>query len=278
MVSESNSSLTVSKQLKLLGLSSSSYYYKKHKRPELDSEAELKSDIQSLYAEQAAGYRVIHARLRQQGHLVGVKVVRRLMAELRLRGPYPKRNLSKACHEHKKYPYLLRGVEITHINHVWATDITYIKLEKGTAYLLAIIDIFSRKILSWRVSNTLATDFCLDALHEAFALYGKPEIFNTDQGSQFTSDEFTSALLDKEVKISMDGKGRALDNIYIERFWRTIKYDYLFRNECRTMPALKSGVQWFINYYNQRRPHQSLNNRTPDAVYFESLWQLLSSD
>ena len=179
------------------------------------------------------------------------------MKELKLRGPYPKRNLRKQCQEHKKYPYLLRDLKVLHINKVWSTDITYIKLHRGTAYLVAIIDLYSRKILSWRISNTLSTIFCVEALNEDLDKFGEPEIFNTDQGCQFTSEEFTKVLLDKQILISMDGKGRALDNIFIERFWRTIKYDFIFYNDFGTIPLLSKGVAWFIDYYNQRRPHLS---------------------
>lgn len=276
MIEPQSKKLVISRQLELISLSHSSYYYKSHAKPEKPDDAPIKAVIQDIYTEQPVGYRVMHARVQQHGYLIGEKVVRRLMREQNLYGPYPKRNLSKACHEHKKYPYLLRDLEITHINQVWATDITYINLDKGTAYLLAVIDLYSRKILSWRISNTLSTAFCIEALNEALANFGTPEIFNTDQGCQFTSDEFTGVLLDKKIRISMDGKGRALDNIFIERFWRTIKYDYIFHNDMGTMPELNKGVSWFIDYYNQRRPHLSLNKWTPDAVYYKGLWDELS--
>lgn len=276
MIEPDSKRLTIKRQLELIDLNLSSYYYKKHSMPESDYEKELKAAIQDLYTVQPSGYRVMHGRLQLMGYSIGEKVVRRLMYEMNLQGPYPKRNLSKRNKEHKIYPYLLRDLKITHINHVWATDITYIKLDKGTAYLLAVIDLYSRKILSWRISNTLTTDFCVAALKEALVNFGNPEIFNTDQGCQFTSNEFTKVLLDKNIAISMDGKGRALDNIFIERFWRTIKYDYIFMNDLRTMPKLIKGVSWFIDYYNRERPHQSLNKRTPDAIYYHSLWDMLS--
>lgn len=276
MIESENNQLPILRQLELVGLNSSTYYYKSHKRPESTYDAEIKIHIGLFYDEQAAGYRVIHGRLQMLGFRDGEKVVRRLMNELNLRGPYPKRNLSKECQKDKKYPYLLRDLKITHINQVWATDITYIKLNKGTAYLIAVIDLFSRKILSWKLSNSLTTTFCTEALNEALENFGKPEIFNTDQGCQFTSTEFTGVLLKNDILISMDGKGRALDNIFIERFWRTIKYDYIFRNDFGTMPDLSSGVSWFIDYYNRRRPHLSLNKWTPDAKYFTGLWDELS--
>jgi putative transposase len=277
MIESDNKNITTSKQLELLDLNSSSYYYKEHKNPDSPRDSELKVVICNLYKIQPAGYRVMHGRVQLEGYIVGEKVIRRLMNELHLIGPYPKRNLSKRNQEHKIYPYLLRDLPITHIDQVWATDITYITMDKGTAYLLAVIDLYSRKIQSWRISNTLSTEFCIAALKEALDNYGPPEIFNTDQGSQFTSNDFTKVLLDKDIKISMDGKGRALDNIFIERFWRTIKYDYIFLNDVRTMPKLKKGVSWFIDYYNRERPHLSLNKRTPDAMYFHGYWELISS-
>ena len=276
MIESDNKSIPITCQLKLIGLSNSAFYYKNIHRLESANDALHKSSIQTLYAEQPAGYRVMHGRLQLLGFTIGEKPVRRLMRELNLYGPYPKRNLSKQCQEHKKYPYLLRDLEITHINQVWSTDITYIKLDKGTAYLLAVIDLYSRKILSWRISNTLSSAFCVEALNEALERFGNPEIFNTDQGCQFTSEEFTSVLRDKQIRISMDGKGRALDNIFIERFWRTIKYDYIFYNDFGDMPKLIAGVSWFIDYYNQRRPHLSLNKWTPEAVYANGLWDMLS--
>ena len=276
MIESDNKKLPITQQLKLIGLSSSVYYYKKKHRVNSSDDTEIKSNIQSLYAEQTSGYRVMHGRLQLLGFTIGEKSVRRLMKELKLRGPYPKRNLSKQCQEHKKYPYLLRDLEVLHINKVWSTDITYIKLHRGTAYLVAIIDLYSRKILSWRISNTLSTIFCVEALNEALDKFGEPEIFNTDQGCQFTSEEFTKVLLDKQILISMDGKGRALDNIFIERFWRTIKYDFIFYNDFGTIPLLSKGVAWFIDYYNQRRPHLSLNKSTPEAVYANGLWDMFS--
>jgi putative transposase len=277
MIESDNKLISISKQLKLLALNTSSFYYRGRKRSESIHDKELKDEICKMYEEQASGYRVMHGRLQLEGYTVGEKVVRRLMKTLKLVGPYPKRNLSKRNSEHKTYPYLLRNLPITHIDQVWATDITYINMEKGTAYLLAIIDLYSRKILSWRISNTMSTEFCIEALEEALEIYGPPEIFNTDQGSQFTSDKFTRILLDKDIKISMDGKGRALDNIFIERLWRTIKYDFIFPNDIRTMINLKKGISWFIDYYNRKRPHLSLNKRTPDAIYFQGYWELLSS-
>ena len=277
MIESDNNKLAITTQLRLISLSSSVYYYKRKARVTSPDDIEIKSNIQSLYVEQTSGYRVMHGRLQLLGFTIGEKPVRRFMKELKLKGPYPKRNLSKQCQEHKKYPYLLGDLEVLHINKVWSTDITYIKLHKGTAYLVAIIDLYSRKILSWRISNTLSTSFCVEALNEALDKFGEPEIFNTDQGCQFTSDEFTQVLLDRQILISMDGKGRALDNIFIERFWRTIKYDFIFYNDFETIPQLTKGVSWFIDYYNKRRPHLSLNKWTPEAVYGNGLWDMLSN-
>jgi len=261
-------SLPVKRQLELISLNASTYYYKNVEPCPKPDEDKVKSAIQALYSVQSCGYRVMHGRLLLDGYSVGEKVVRRLMRELNIYGVIPKRNLSKANKEHKKYPYLLRNLTVTHTNQVWATDITYVALDRGTGYLAAIIDLYSRKILSWRISNTLTPDFCVDALNEAFRNYGKPEIFNTDQGSQFTSNKFIKALTNKQVKISMDGKGRALDNIFIERFWRSIKYEYIKQNDISNMKELKTGVAAYIKYYNEQRPHLSLNKNTPNDIYF----------
>ena len=237
MIGSENSSIPLTSQLELVGLNSSTYYYKNHHRPESTYDEELKIHIQYFYDEQAIGYRVLHDRLQMLDFVDGEKVVRRLMSELNFHGPYPKRNLCKECKEDKKDPYLLRDLKRTHINQVWATDI---KLDKGSAYLLAVIDLFSRKILSWKLSNSLATTFCTEALNEVLASFGKPEIFNTDQGCQLTSAEFTGVLLDNDIRISMDGNGRGVDNIFIERVWRTIKYDFIFHNDFGTISVYDS--------------------------------------
>jgi putative transposase len=192
------------------------------------------------------------------------------MKKIGIMAIYPKPKLSIVNVVHKKYPYLLRGLEINRINQVWATDITYIKLKGGFVYLTAIIDVFSRKILTWRISNTLAVDFCIESLNEAFVTYDVPEIFNTDQGSQFTSNEWIDILKAERVNISMDGKGRALDNIYIERLWRTVKYEDLYIKDYKNMEELKGGVNKYIKFYNEDRYHQSLGYKTPNEIYFQN--------
>ena len=205
--------------------------------------------------------------LRGCGHAVNRKRVQRLMQKLGLSGMAPGPNTSKAHPQHKIYPYLLRGLDVTRPNQVWSTDITYIRLPRGFVYLVAIIDWYSRKVLSWRLSNTMDAGFCVDSLEEAIKGYGKPEIFNSDQGSQFTSDSFTGVLLKNGIKISMDGRGRALDNIFVERLWRTVKYEEVYLKKYENMPALLMGLMHYFLFYNSERRHQSLDYTTPDHVY-----------
>ena len=214
------------------------------------------------------GYRKIFRALDDKNLPVTESQVRRLMSEMGLKAIYPKPKLSKPGKGHKIHPYLLRGMEIEYINQVWATDITYLKLNGAFVYLVAVIDLFSRKVLSWRVSNTADASFCIEALQEAIEIYGTPEIFNTDQGSQFTSADFISKLNEYSIRISMDGKGRALDNVYVERLWRSLKYENIFLNDYRNLKELKGGVRLYFEFYNTERYHQSLNYQTPDTVYF----------
>lgn len=198
---------------------------------------------------------------------INVKRVRRLMRLMGLEAVGPKPNLSKPQSGHRVYPYLLRGVVIDRPNQVWSTDITYVPMANGFLYLCAIIDWFSRFILSWRLSNTLLADFCVDALEESLTKWGKPEIFNTDQGSQFTSGNFLKPLISNEIKVSMDSKGRALDNIFIERFWRTIKYEHLYLTAYADGRSLHQGLNDYFRFYNQERKHQSLGYQTPAEWY-----------
>lgn len=195
------------------------------------------------------------------------KKVQRLMQIMDICTIYPKENLSKRNLEHKIYPYLLRNVPITHIKKVYSTDITYVPMAKGFMYLTAVIDWYSRYILSWRLSNTLTTDFCLDVVQEAFDKFGKPEIFNTDQGSQYTSNDFINLLQKYEVNISMDGKGRALDNIFIERFWRTIKREHIYLFAYENGANLYKGLSQYFDFYNNKRFHQALNYKTPNQIF-----------
>lgn len=208
------------------------------------------------------------AVLQHQGELVNVKRIRRLLRQMGLEAIYPKPHLSKMTQtEVKRYPYLLRGLKITTINHVWSTDITYIRLEQGFVYLVAIIDWYSRYVLAWQISNTLDVNFCLDALDLALN-QGTPQIFNTDQGSQFTSLSFTNALLNRSIQISWDGRGRALDNIFVERFWRSLKYEEVYIKSYSSVTEASLGIGNYIDFYNNQRPHQSLNYLTPAQVHF----------
>lgn len=204
--------------------------------------------------------------LRSQGYAVNHKRVQRLMQKMGIQALYPKPSLSKANREHQIYPYLLRGLAITHPDQVWSTDITYIPMRNGFLYLAAVMDWYSRYVLAWQLSNTLDTLFCVAALKQALQL-GRPAIFNTDQGAQFTALAFTSVLEQAAIQISMDGKGRALDNIFIERLWRTVKYEDIYLNDYDSGPALFAGLQAYFTFYNDVRPHQSLDYRTPAAIY-----------
>jgi putative transposase len=191
------------------------------------------------------------------------------MRRMGIEAIYRKRRTSIAQKGHKRYPYLLTGVEITTPNQVWATDLTYLPMAHGFAYLTAILDLYSRKVLSFRVSNTMCTDFCIDALEEALLRYGAPEIFNTDQGSQFTDEDFTKLLLDKGVRVSMDGKGRWIDNVFVERLWRSVKYDDIYLHAYETVSQVRRALSIYFDFYNAGRPHQSLDYRTPDEMYFK---------
>jgi putative transposase len=213
------------------------------------------------------GSRKMVVHLGNMGHLVNRKRVQRLMGILGLAGMAPGPNTSLPHPQHKIYPYLLRGVNVTRPNHVWSTDITYIRLARGFAYLAAVIDWYSRKVLAWRLSNTLDSGFCVDCLEQSLRVYGTPEIFNTDQGCQFTSDAFTGVLKSYGIAISMDGRGRALDNIFVERLWRNVKHEDVYLKGYVTMPELQLGLTEYFKFYNTERPHQSLGNSTPVQVY-----------
>jgi putative transposase len=213
------------------------------------------------------GSRKMKVYLCTLGYGVNRKHVQRLMGILGLAGMAPGPNASKAHPQHKIYPYLLRGLNITKPNQVWSTDVTYVRLPGGFVYLVAVIDWYSRKVLSWRLSNTLDSGFCVDCLSQALLEYGCPDIFNTDQGSQFTSDAFTGALLLHGITISMDGRGRALDNIFVERLWRSVKHEDIYLHGYETIAALLIGLAAYFRFYNAERFHQSLNYKTPDWVY-----------
>jgi putative transposase len=262
--------LPVSTQCQLLGLARSTYYYES-KNTESDFNLALMEEIDRLYlAHPENGSRMMTKVLRRRGHEVNRKRVQRLMQLMGLRSLCPQPKTTTPNKAHPVYPYLLRGLRVTHPNHVWCSDLTYIPFKKGFLYLVAIMDWHSRKVLTWRVSNTMTSDFCVAALVEALALYGTPEIFNTDQGAQFTSDAFTRVLRDAGVTISMDGVGRAIDNVFIERLWRTLKYDHVYLNPAESGNACRDGITGFLTYYNEDRPHSALNDATPDEVYYQS--------
>lgn len=217
------------------------------------------------------GSRKMTCYLRELGYLVNRKRVQRLMRKLGIEALYPKPRLSKANLAHQVYPYLLRDLNIEAANQVWCTDITYLPVLRGHFYLVAIMDWYSRKILSWRISNTLDVDFCLEALQEALSSFGCPCIFNSDQGSQFTSNVFTQSLKEKGIRISMDGKGRYLDNIFIERLWRSLKYELIYIKSFEDGKHLQKEVKDWFNWYNTERPHQALDYQKPEQVYAKSL-------
>ena len=257
--------MSVRQQCELLGFSRSNLYYK-HRVKDLTVEHALRRAIDEQFMKDPCGVIKMMKYLRRLGHVVGEKLVRRLMRSMNLLAIYPKPRLSEKHPEHRIYPYLLKGLEIVRANQVWATDITYIQLAKGFCYLVAVMDWFSRYVLSWRVSNTLDASFCVECLEGALT-YGKPDIFNNDQGSQFTSVEFTQRLLDANIRISMDGRGRVFDNIFIERLWRTVKYGNIYIQEYQTITDVREGLKVYFNSYNTERLHQGLNYQTPWEVY-----------
>lgn len=267
MVEEKHTRLSIARQCDLLSISRSSFYYE-----EL-GESLLNLKLMRLIDEQFLetpyyGARQMVRHLRRQDYCVGRKRIRRLMLKMGLSPIYQKPNTSKPHPEHRVYPYLLRGLDIVRPNQVWCADITYIPMRRGFLYLVAVMDWHSRKVLSWRLSNTLDADFCVAALEEALAKYGTPEIFNTDQGGQFTSLDFTQTLKDAGVRISMDGKGRWMDNVMIERLWRTLKYECVYLNAFETGSEARDGIGRWVELYNKKRPHSSLDDRTPHEAYF----------
>ncbi len=272
MVDWQKKNIPIVRQCDLLTVSRSSLYYKSHRdETEVALELQLLHTMDALYtASPYLGRRGMSRALAQEyGLKTNPKRARRLMKILGLEAVYPKprRNTSKADKEHKKYPYLLRNMDITGPDQVWCTDITYIRLHRGFVYLVAVMDWFSRCVLAWELSNTLDSSFCVTALRDALSTGRKPEIFNTDQGSQFTSEAFTKVLCDAGIAISMDGVGRVFDNIMIERLWRTVKYEDVYIRDYETPSDARLGLEQYIPYYNHLRRHSSLANRTPATVY-----------
>ena len=260
--------LSITKQCELLSISRGRFYYLPVKLTARD--CQLMEKLDELFTEEPTrGTRCLSKALKKRFGLgVGRDTVRRLMRLMGIAAIYPKKNLSVANPAHKKYPYLLRGVAITRPNQVWSTDITYVRLRTGFVYLTAIIDWYSRYVLSWRISTTLDRRFCLEALQEALAHYGTPEIFNTDQGGQYTSEDFTSILKAHQIKISMDGKGRALDNVFVERLWRTVKQEEVYVKGYRNVADCRESLRAYFERYNHRREHQSLDYNYPAEIYF----------
>ena len=262
---EESSPVSVRRQCELLELSRSSLYYEPV--PISEENLRLMNVIDEEFTRRPClGSRQMKWRLWDLGYWVGRKRVRRLMRLLGLEAVFPKKNTSQRNPEHPVYPYLLRDVVITRPNQVWSMDITYIRLGKGFVYLAAVVDWHSRYVIAWRLSNTLTADFCVECLEDALQ-YGKPEIFNTDQGCQFTSQEFTSVLLDRGIQISMDGRGRALDNIFVERLWRTVKYEDVYLRGYQNIPEAQEGLQNYFDYYNMQRRHSSLEHKTPWVIF-----------
>jgi len=256
------------RQCELLSVSRSSLYYEPV-GPDAE-ELELMRRIDQMHLEHPFfGSRTISRMLRNEGTIANRKRVQRLMRLMGLESVAPKPNTSKPAPEHPVYPYLLRGLKIRRPNQVWASDITYIPMAHGFAYLVAIIDWHSRRVLSWRLSNTLDSDFCVEALEEALERFGAPEIFNTDQGSQFTSSDFTDVLLDREIKISMDGRGRYIDNIFVERLWRSLKYEEVYLHPYDSLVEARDGIGRYFRFFNDERPHTALGYQTP-AVFYDS--------
>jgi putative transposase len=259
--------LPIVRQAQALGVARSSVYYKP--RPVSAEDLKLMRRIDELHLEHPfAGARMLRDLLRREGVVVGRRHVATLMKRMGLAAIYRRPNTSKPAPGHKIYPYLLRGVKIERPNHVWATDISYIPMRRGFVYLTAVVDVASRRVLAHRVSITMEAEFCVEALKEALAKHCRPKIFNTDQGSQFTSIDFTSVLLDAKIAISMDGKGAWRDNVFVERLWRSVKYEEVYLHAYDSVSEARASITKYLAFYNERRPHSSLDARTPDEAYF----------
>lgn len=267
MIEPNHPKLSISKQCDLLGVARASYY-RKSVPEESPENLALMNLIDEEYTKHPFyGTRKMRDFLRRSGYEVNRKRVQRLMRKMGLQSVAPKPNTSKPAPQHKVYPYLLKGLQVDRPNQVWCADITYVRLSGGFVYLVAIMDWHSRKVLSWEVSTSMEDNFCVSALERALRLYPKPEIFNTDQGVQFTGNSFTGCLKAHEIKISMDGKGRAMDNIFIERLWRSVKYEEIYLNEYSSVEELKKSLRNYFHFYNTERPHQTFKGATPIEIY-----------
>lgn len=262
--------LSITRQCELIELNRASYYYRS--KTELNAEDyKIMRRIDEIFTSHPYyGTRRMSYVLRSEGLNASRKMVRKYYQIMGIEAIYPKMNLSRRNQAHKVYPYLLNDIEVVRPNQVYCADITYIRLKYGFVYLVAIMDWYSRYILSWRLSISLENDFCVEALREAILKYGNPDIFNTDQGVQFTSKDFTRVLEDEGIAISMDGKGRALDNVFIERFWRSLKQEKIYRFDFETVREVRAAIEDYINFYNRQRPHQSLKYLTPEKLYFDA--------
>jgi putative transposase len=267
MIDPDHPELSIMRQCELASISRSGFYYQPAGATPLNLELMGLIDRQFLETPWY-GSRQMARHLRREGYPVGRKRIRRLMAKMGLEPIYQRPRTTVPHPGHQIYPYLLRDMVIERPNQVWCADITYIPMRRGFLYLVAVMDWASRKVLSWRVSNTMEADFCIEALEEALERFGKPEIFNTDQGSQFTAPQFTGVLRAADVRISMDGRGRWMDNVFIERLWRSLKYECIYIHAFATGSTLRAGVRDWIGYYNARRPHSALAGRTPDEAYW----------
>lgn len=263
--------LSLSRQAKMLGINRGSLYYQA--QPVSAADLAVMRRIDELHLEYPfAGSRMLQGFLVREGFVIGRLHVRTLMKRMGIEAIYRRPNTSKPAPGHKIYPYLLRNLIVDRPNQVWAMDISYIPMARGFVYLAAVVDWYSRKVLAWRLSITLEADFCLEAVEEALARHGKPEIFNTDQGSQFTSTDFTDLLLKHKIAISMDGKGAWRDNVFVERLWRTIKYEEVYLRAYNNVPEARASLGRYIDgFYNTKRPHSRLDGQTPDEAYFKSL-------
>ena len=268
--------LPIQKQAEVLEISRSSVYYQA--RPVSESDLWLMRQIDELHLNYPfAGSRMLRDLLWQRGLVVGRRHVRTLMRRMLIEAIYRRPNTSKPAPGHRIYPYLLRGLAITRPNQVWAMDITYIPMARGFVYLAAVVDWFSRRVLAWKLSITMETSFCIEALEEALSRNEKPEIFNTDQGSQFTSEVFTGRLKENGIGISMDGKGRWRDNVFVERVWKSIKYEEVYLHAYETVAEARNSIGKYLEFYNSVRPHSSLDGFTPDQVYFNRLPEFLAA-
>lgn len=262
--------LSLTRQAEVLKLSRSSLYYRA--RPVSPADLAVMRRIDELHMDYPfAGSRMLRDLLRGEGVVIGRERVSTLMKRMGVEALYRRPNTSKPAAGHKIYPYLLRDLPVTRPNQVWAMDITYIPMARGFVYLAAVIDWYSRRVLAWRLSITMEVEFCLEAVEEALVKHGKPEIFNTDQGSQFTSSDFTGLLLKEGVAISMDGKGAWRDNVFVERLWRSVKYEEVYLRADDSVAEARASLGRYLDFYNRKRPHSSLDARTPDRAYFDHL-------